>query len=142
MSNRLNLLPIESKKYSPVTLAYIGDSIYELVIRTWVMNKGNRAVGKMHKDTRRYVNANTQSEFYYSVKEYLSEEEMIVMKRGRNAKTGRAPKNTKLSVYKHASGFEALIGYLYLENKLDRLTELIEIGIRSYQEKEEDNNEK
>jgi len=137
MVHRLGLKPVEVRSYSPVALAYMGDSVYEMVIRTWVMNKGNRAAAKMHKATKDFVNAYTQSDFYYSVQPYLSEEEMDVMRRGRNAKVGRAPKNTKLSTYKHATGFEALIGYLYLENKWDRLLELMDIGMQDYRMKKE-----
>lgn len=117
------------KTYSALTLAYIGDSIYDLIIRTLIMSRGNKAVGKMHKEASTYVNANSQGQMYHAVIPYLSEEEMAVMKRGRNANSGRTPKNANMSAYKHATGFESLLGHLYISDKTDRVVELIKIGL-------------
>lgn len=134
LEQNLNLTEFKPKTYSPLTLAYIGDSIYDLIIRTLIMNNGSKAVGKMHKEASTYVNANTQGRMYHAVTPFLSEEEMAVMKRGRNANSGRAPKNSDLTTYKHATGFEALLGYLYISDRLDRIVELIKIGIEDMQQ--------
>lgn len=132
ISETFDLKSFKPNTYSPVTLAYIGDSIYELVIRTIIMSGGSKAVAKMHNESRGFVNANTQAVMYHAVMPILTEEEADVMKRGRNAKSGRAPKSADLQTYKHATGFEALIGYLYISDQVDRVIELIKIGIDAY----------
>jgi len=129
LDKHMNLEPFKPNTYSPLGLAYIGDSIYDLVIRTMVMNQGNKAVGKMHKEVSGYVNAKAQAEIYFKVADKLSEEEQAAFKRGRNAKSNSTPKNADLKTYKHATGFEAVLGYLYLQGKLDRIFELIALGL-------------
>lgn len=129
LNRAFELKEFKPHTYSPLALAYIGDSIFDLVIRTLIMNKGSKAVGKMHKEASSYVNANTQARMYQTIMPHLSEEEMAVMKRGRNAKSGRLPKNADLTTYKHATGFEALLGHLYISGSMDRVVELISIGL-------------
>lgn len=117
------------RTYSPLPLAYIGDAIYELVIRTILMEKGNTQVNKLHQRASKLVKASAQSEIIRKLKPYLTEEEMEIFKRGRNAKSFTMAKNASMSDYRRATGFEALMGYLYLTEQWDRMLELIKIGI-------------
>ncbi len=117
--------------YSPLTLAYIGDAIYELIIRTMVVSKGDRQVGKLHKESSELVKASTQAEISKSLKDILTEEEERVFKRGRNAKSFTTAKNASMSDYRTATGFEALMGYLYLSHQSDRMLELINTGLKN-----------
>ena len=117
------------RTYSPLTLAYIGDAIYELVIRTILVEKGNTQVNKLHQRASKLVKASAQSEIIEKLKPYLTEEEMGIFKRGRNAKSFTMAKNASMSDYRRATGFEALIGHLYLTEQWDRMLELIKIGI-------------
>lgn len=124
----------KANTYSPVTLAYIGDSIYDLVVRTVIMSKGNKAVGKMHKEASKYVNAKAQAKMYYAVEGVLTEEEKAAFRRGRNAKQGSTPKNADLNTYKHATGMEAVLGFLYLNQDLNRIMFLISLGLEAIDE--------
>ena len=117
------------RTYSPLTLAYIGDAIYELVIRTILVEKGNTQVNKLHQRASKLVKASAQSAIIEKLKPYLTEKEMGVFKRGRNAKSFTMAKNASMSDYRRATGFEALMGYLYLTEQWDRMLELIKIGI-------------
>lgn len=117
--------------YSPLTLAYIGDAIYEIIIRTMVVSKGDRQVGKLHKESSELVKASTQAEISKSLKDILTEEEERVFKRGRNAKSFTTAKNASMSDYRTATGFEALMGYLYLSHQSDRMLELINTGLKN-----------
>ena len=129
LNQHLKLEPFKTNTYSPVALAYMGDSIYDLIIRTMVVNKGAKAVGKMHKEVSGYVNAKAQAEIYYKIEPLLTEEERAVFRRGRNAKSNSTPKNADLKTYKHATGFEAILGYLYMSDNLDRIIELVALGL-------------
>lgn len=117
------------RTYSPLTLSYIGDAIYELVIRTILVEKGNTQVNKLHQRASKLVKASAQSEIIEKLKPYLTEEEMGIFKRGRNAKSFTMAKNASMSDYRRATGFEALMGHLYLTEQWDRMLELIKIGI-------------
>ena len=121
----------KANTYSPLALAYIGDGVYELFIRTYVLSRGNMPVNKMHKASRELVRATAQAKLYHLIEDKLTEEEMQVLKRGRNAKSISAPKNADITEYRHATGVEALIGYLYLEGKIGRINEIIEIGLNA-----------
>lgn len=142
LSSEFDTKPFKPHTYSPLALAYIGDSIYDLIIRTLIMNKGCKAVGKMHKEASSYVNAKTQSDMYHAITPYLTEGEFDIMKRGRNAKSGRTPKNADLRTYKHSTGFEALLGHLYISNQLERVVKLIKIGLDDHEEGKKDHNGK
>lgn len=113
--------------YNPTILAYVGDSVYELFVRTLLVSKGSVQVSKLHKKAILFVKAKAQAEMADKLEEYLTEEEKDVVRRGRNAKTTSMPKNAELADYKHATGFEALLGYLYLNNRMDRLMELLHL---------------
>lgn len=121
------------KTYSPLTLAYIGDAVYEIVIRTILVEKGNAQVNKLHQRASKLVKASAQSEIIEKLKEDLTEEELAVYKRGRNAKSYTMAKNATMSDYRRATGFEALMGYLYLKEDFCRIVELVRAGIREDQ---------
>ncbi len=132
MMNLDNLFHLEEqdiRSYSPLTLAYIGDSIYDLIIRTILVKKGNCPVNQLHKRASELVKAGMQSEMIRKIDPVLTEEEKGVFKRGRNAHSGSIAKNASMGDYRRATGFEALMGYLYLQGKTDRILELIRLGI-------------
>ena len=116
---------VDIRSYSPLALAYIGDGIYDLVIRSMIVGKGNTQANQLHRQTSQLVKAHTQSEMIEVLLPELSEKEMAVYKRGRNAKSPTMAKNATMTDYRRATGFEALMGYLYLENQMERMMELI-----------------
>ena len=120
------------RMYSPLALAYMGDAIYDLVIRTMVVAKANMPAHKLHHLTVQYVSARAQSEIIQALLEagVLTEEEQYIYRRGRNAKPHTMAKNATIADYKRATGFEALCGYLYLTGHMERLLELVRTGIR------------
>ena len=120
------------RTYSPLALAYIGDGIYDLVIRTMVVVKANMPAQKLHQMTIQYVSARAQSGIIQNLLQagILTEEEMDIYRRGRNAKPHTMAKNATVAEYKQATGFEALLGYLYLTGHMERLLELVKEGIR------------
>jgi len=117
--------------YSPLTLAYIGDSIYDLIVRTMVVEKGNTAPNRLHQKTSSIVKAKSQAEAIESMMDILSEEELAIYKRGRNAKSYTTAKNASVSDYRKATGFEALLGHLYLTDRMDRVMELAKLAIEN-----------
>ena len=131
MQEVFQMKEVDVNSYSPLTLAYIGDSIYDLIIKSLVINQGNRQVNKLHKETSMYVQASTQSLMMRAMQEELTEEEHAVYKRGRNAKSYTMAKNATMSDYRKATGCEALVGYLYLTERYERLTELIHTGLKA-----------
>ncbi len=120
---------VSAREYSPLVLAYIGDGIYEIFIRDYIVKKGNAPVNKLHKAVRNFVCAEAQAVMYHAIKDNLNDEELNILKRGRNAKSASSPKNADIRTYRLATGVEALIGYLYIEGNFERLTELMNIGI-------------
>lgn len=122
----------EAAEFSPLVLAYIGDAAYELIIRSILVSMGNRPVNKLNKDATSLVKAAAQSEIVKLISNKLSEEEYTVFKRGRNSSPHTMAKNASMSDYKYATGFEALIGFLYLDNRCDRALELVKLGIDLY----------
>ena len=126
------------KTYSPLTLAYIGDGIYELIIRTILVSEGNCQPQKLHHRASRLVKAEKQSQMMTILEPLLTEEEHAVYKRGRNAKSYTMAKNATMSDYRRATGFEALMGYLYLTDQNTRMIDLIKIGLETEDGKESD----
>ena len=122
---------VDVSTYSPLTLAYIGDGIYDLIIRSIVVNRGNKQVNKLHKETSSLVQASAQSLMMRTMQEHLTEEETAVYKRGRNAKSISPAKNQSITDYRRATGFEALLGYLYLKKEWKRVLDLVKIGLDS-----------
>ncbi len=131
MQELFQLKEVDIKEYSPLTLAYIGDGIYDLIIRTMVINRGNKQVNKLHLETSALVNAGTQSKMMRTMQEHLTEEEHAVYKRGRNAKSVSPAKNQSVTDYRRATGFEALLGYLYLKKDWQRILDLVKMGLDS-----------
>ena len=131
MQEIFQMKEVDPGTYSPLTLAYIGDSIYDLVIKSLVVNEGNNQVQKLHKATSTLVQASAQSKMMRRMQEHLTEEEHAVFKRGRNAKSVSPAKNQSITDYRRATGFEALMGYLYLKKEWKRMLDLIKIGLES-----------
>lgn len=117
------------RAYSPLALAYIGDSIYDLIIRSVVVERGNCSANQLHKKTIRYVSAVAQSKIVQALMEQFTEDEQAVYRRGKNAKPHTTAKNASPGDYMKATGFEALLGYLYLTGQMDRILELVKLGI-------------
>lgn len=120
---------VDIRTYSPLTLAYIGDSVYDVIIRTVVVGRGNKGAHDLHNTVIRYVNAGTQAAIIDALCEELTEEELAVYKRGRNAKSNTMAKNASIIEYRKATGMEALIGYLYLREDFGRIIDLIKTGL-------------
>lgn len=119
----------ECSTYSPLTLAYLGDAVYEIVIRTLVVEGNRGAVKSLHRRTSGLVNARAQAAIAHAIKAELTEEELSIYKRGRNAKSNTSAKNASIHDYRIATGLEALMGYLYLNGNMDRCLELIQHGL-------------
>lgn len=119
-----------------ITLAYMGDAVYEVYIREDLIKKGIAKVEDLQKEAIKYVSAKSQARILKYLLDigYLSNEEIDVVKRGRNYKRGSHPKNTDIITYKNSTGFEALIGYLYLSDKIDRVTEIVNLILEEYDE--------
>ena len=131
MQEIFQMREVDIKEYSPLALAYIGDSIFDLVIKSLVLNEGNRQVNKLHLKTSACVQASAQSLMMRKLQEHLTEEEHTVYKRGRNAKSVSPAKNQSVTDYRRATGFEALLGFLYLKKDWKRLLDLVKIGLDS-----------
>ncbi len=131
MNELFQMEEVDIREYSPLTLAYIGDCIYDLVIKSLVINEGNKQVNKLHQETSKLVQASAQSLMMRTMQEHLTEEEHAVYKRGRNAKSVSPAKNQSITDYRRATGFEALLGYLYLKKDYKRLLDLVKIGLDS-----------
>jgi ribonuclease-3 family protein len=117
------------RSYSPLTLAYIGDGIYDLIIRTILVKKGNCPVNQLHRRASALVKAGAQSAMMEKLESVLTEEERSVYRRGRNAHSATMAKNATMADYRRATGFEALMGYLYLQENYGRILELVRLGI-------------
>jgi ribonuclease-3 family protein len=126
---RFQVSEVDIRTYSPLTLAYIGDGIYDLVIRSLVVGRGNTKASQLHQHTSHLVKAHSQSAMMEYILPELSEEEEAVYRRGRNAKSPTMAKNATMGDYRRATGFEALMGYLYLEGSFERMLDLIELGL-------------
>lgn len=125
----MSVISKKPSQLSPLALAYIGDGVYELYVRTRVIEENeNMPAYKLHKKTVQHVKAHSQSNSIEAMLPHMNEEETAVYKRGRNAKSNTMPKNADMIEYKRATGFEALIGYLYLKEEHCRLNELMSIA--------------
>ena len=135
MHELFEMKEVDISTYSPLTLAYIGDSVYDLIIKTLVVGEGNKQVQKLHKQTSELVQASAQSRMMRVLQEHLSSEELTVFKRGRNSKSVTPAKNQSITDYRRATGFEALIGYLYLKKDGKRILDLIKMGLDGMEDK-------
>lgn len=133
---------VDVKTYSPLTLAYIGDEIYDLIIRTIVVGRGNTKAANLHRATSQLVKAHAQSEMMHTIAPLLNEEEADIYRRGRNAKSPTMAKNASMSDYRRATGFEALMGYLYLKDEFPRIVMLVKTALADYDEKTGKNKQK
>ena len=124
-----DLKDADLRTYSPLTLAYIGDAIYDLIIRTMIVRQGNTQVNKLHRHASSLVKAGAQSKMMELLEPDLTEEELAVYKRGRNAHSPTMAKHATMADYRRATGFEALMGYLYLKEDYSRIVELVRKGI-------------
>lgn len=122
--------------YSPLALAYIGDSVFDIMIRTMEVSQVNKQVNKYHKDVSKIVCAPAQAKMIMALKEHLTEEERDIYKRGRNANSYTKAKNATRAEYRKATGFEAVLGYLYLKEDFERLTDVVKMGLEALQETE------
>ena len=123
------------KLYSPLTLAYLGDAVYEMVIRTICVKRTNMQTQKLHRKVTGYVSAKAQAKMMDALIGELTEEEESIYRRGRNSKPYTKAKNASMEEYLKATGFEALVGYLYLQKEYERMNALIAHGIEALQEK-------
>ena len=119
----------DANGYSSLALAYIGDCVYDLVIRSLVVGKNHSSVNDLHHKTIHYVKAESQAHVADALKEYLKPEEADIYRRARNAKSNTKAKNASIVAYRKATGLEALIGWLYIQNQNDRILELITLGL-------------
>jgi ribonuclease-3 family protein len=120
---------VDIRTYSPLALAYIGDGVFDLVIRTVVVGRGNTRTNRLHQRTSNIVKAHTQAEIIAYLEPQLTEEEADIYRRGRNAKSSTMAKNATVSDYRKATGLEALVGYLYLTDRFERLVTLIKSAV-------------
>ena len=126
---------LDPRQISALGLAYIGDAIYEVYVRSHVLAAGDTNVNRLHKMSTGYVSAKAQSRIIHSIADELTEEEFAVYKRGRNAHSNTSAKNADIVDYRHATGFETLIGYLFVSKKFDRMCEIINLAL-NYIDKE------
>lgn len=115
---------------SPLTWAYVGDSVYELYIRTYLVKTTNLKPHKLHINAIKYVKAQAQAETLKAIQENLSEEEQEIVRRTRNTENHHIAKNANLTDYMYATAFEGLIGYLYLKDEKERLDEILELSVK------------
>lgn len=113
------------REFSPLALAFLGDSVYELYVRTKIISGGNRPAGELHNIAVGYVKAKAQSAAMHEIKDSLSEEELSIYKRGRNTNVHTVPKNADMNDYRQATGLECLVGYLFLTGQNERLEEVL-----------------
>lgn len=125
----LNRPEEEINLLSPLTWAYVGDCVYELYIRTNLVNKTNLKPHKLHVETIKHVKAKNQAKLLEEIHDKLTEEEKDIVRRGRNAESHHLPKNANVQEYRYATAFEALIGYLYLTKKFGRLKEILNLTV-------------
>lgn len=118
---------VDIRQYSPLALAYMGDCIFDLCVRTYILKQANMPANKLHQSSKKLVNATSQSKMYKELLEIVKEEEKSILKRGRNAHTNTRAKNSTMIDYKNATGLEALFGYLYLKGEQERINELFKI---------------
>ena len=117
------------RAYSPLTFAYIGDAVYEMVIRTLVVEKGQQAVHALHKQTTKIVCAATQAAMIDALQDIMTPEEQDIFRRGKNSKINSSAKNMSLEDYRKATGFEAVCDYLYLQGQTARIVEMVRTGL-------------
>ena len=119
---------IQPRVYSPLVLAYVGDAVYELYVRSMLAHNAKSSVHKLHMEATDHVRCDSQADVIHGIYDELSEPERNVVRRGRNAHSGYVPKNADVSDYRYATGFEALLGYLFMRGEFDRLNYILELA--------------
>lgn len=130
IKEQFGIKDVDIRTYSPLTLAYIGDGIFDIVIRSVVVGKGNTKASQLHKHTSSIVKARTQAVMIEALEPHLTKEEADIYRRGRNAKSPTMAKNATMADYRKATGLEALMGYLYLSDDFERVVELTKLGVQ------------
>lgn len=133
----LNLESIDDeglRTMSPLVFAYVGDALYEIYIRRYIVHKYKFKVNELHKISTKFVKASAQAKIVHALEDELTEEEWKMVKKGRNQKSGSVAKNASITDYKYATGFECLLGYLYLLEKTERLEKIISKAIQVIEE--------
>ena len=127
---QINKSKEDINQQSPLIWAYVGDCVYELYIRTHLVDTTNLKPHKLHIESIKYVKASAQAEMLHNIYEELSDEEKEIVRRGRNAQNHHLPKNSNVQEYMYSTAFEALIGYLYLCGDISRVKEIIEMSLK------------
>ena len=130
IKEQFGIKDVDIRTYSPLTLAYIGDGIFDIVIRSVVVGKGNTKASQLHKHTSSIVKAHTQAVMIEALEPHLTKDEAVIYRRGRNAKSPTMAKNATMADYRKATGLEALMGYLYLSDDFERVVELTKLGVQ------------
>ena len=130
IKEQFGIKDVDIRTYSPLTLAYIGDGIFDIVIRSVVVGKGNTKASQLHKHTSSIVKAHTKAVMIEALEPHLTKEEADIYRRGRNAKSPTMAKNATMADYRKATGLEALMGYLYLSDDFERVVELTKLGVQ------------
>lgn len=132
----LGIKDVNPQNYSPLALAYIGDSIFDVMIRTMEVSRVNMQANKYHRHVSKIVCAPAQAKMILAIENQLTEAEQDVFHRGRNAKSYSKAKNASTIDYRNATGFEALLGYLYLKQDFKRLTDVVKMGLDVLEQEE------
>lgn len=132
----LGIKDVNPQNYSPLALAYIGDSIFDVMIRTMEVSRVNMQANKYHRHVSKIVCAPAQAKMILGIENQLTEAEQNVFHRGRNAKSYSKAKNASTIDYRNATGFEALLGYLYLKQDFKRLTDVVKMGLDALEQEE------
>lgn len=135
LKEQFELEDVDIRTYSPLALAYMGDCAYEIIIRTLLVKQGNCPAGKLHQRASGMVKASAQSKMMEYIEPLLTEDEEQVYRRGRNAHSPTMAKNATMAEYRRATGFEALIGYLYLQEDWKRMIDLVKVGLEKGKKK-------
>lgn len=129
MRRDFDIKPVDVMNLQPLVLAYIGDAVYEAYIRTMLIVNHKSNVNMLHKMSVRYVKAQAQSDIVKRIADKLTPDEQDIVRRGRNAKSATVPKHAEVTDYRYSTGYEALIGYLYLVNNTERLMEILKMSV-------------
>jgi ribonuclease-3 family protein len=129
IDNDNKMSSIDLAETSPLVLAYLGDAIYEAYIRSYLVKNNRLSVHKLHKLSVGFVSATAQANVIHNIIDNLSDDEKDIVRRGRNTKSGSVPKNADIGSYRYATGFEALIGYLYLSHRHERLSDILKLSL-------------
>ena len=121
----MNIKESEARTLSPLVYAYVGDALYEIYIRYYIVSKYKVKVNNMHKNSTKFVKASAQAQIVHALTDYFTEDEWKMIKKGRNHKTSTVAKNASITDYRYATGFECLLGYLFITKKYDRVEEIV-----------------